>query len=280
MKSFTVNARDSYPLSVHVFLPSESNGKLLLINSATGVKQPLYFAFAQYASEQGFTVITYDYRGIGQSKPKKLKGFSADMKMWGAVDFEAVSEWLEHQFPELEKFCLGHSVGALIMGMNPHSQIFSKFIFLATQKAYFGNLNWKTKWSAIFGFGIIQPFLTSVLGYFPAQYLGLGEPLPQGCAFDWRTLIMYKNSTNDLLKATIDISKELQQSTLFLTAEDDTWVTKKGMKLLIAESYPNLLVQYKELKTSQSPKNSIGHVNFFRSYNQPLWQIPLDWLVS
>jgi predicted alpha/beta hydrolase len=278
MENFPLNARDGYPLSVSLFRPENSNAKLLLINSATGVKQEMYYSFAAYFASQGYTVITYDFRGIGMSKPPNLKGFKANMRMWGAVDFESVTDWLELEFLHYEKYCLGHSVGALIMGMNPQSTIFSKFIFIATQKAYFSNLNWKVKLSAALGFGLVQPILTHLFNFFPANYLGLGESLPSGCAFDWRSLVLHKDSTNFLLKSTIDISKQLQQPTLFLYAEDDKWVTMKGMQTLLADTYPNLKAQFSALKIEDSPRKKIGHVNFFRNYNKPLWEIPLNWL--
>ena len=281
MEKIIVHARDGYPLTLHVFHPELSIRKLLLINSATGVKQQMYFAFADYFSKQGFTVITYDYRGIGLSKPEKMKGFSASMRMWGSVDFEAITDWLQLEFADFEKYCLGHSVGALIMGMNPQSTIFKKYIFIATQKAHIGNLNWKVRCSAALRFGVVQPFLTHLFNYFPAHYLGLGESLPAGCAFDWRTLILHKESTNFLLKNNrIDVSKTLDQPTLFLYAQDDHWVTMKGMKSLISETYPRLKVEFQELKVSDSPQKTIGHVNFFRSYNLLLWQIPMSWILQ
>ena len=65
MKELILNTSDQIQLSIKVFEPKISNGKLLLINSATGVKQQIYFSFANYFAENGFTVITYDYRGIG-----------------------------------------------------------------------------------------------------------------------------------------------------------------------------------------------------------------------
>lgn len=278
MENIFIRTKDGYPISIHVFSPSVSNNKILVINSATGVKQQLYFGFSKYFSDFGYTVITYDYRGIGLSKPKSVKNFSASMTNWGAEDFLAVSDYVNTKFPNFQKYCLGHSVGALILGMNPLTKIYEKFIFVATQKAYLGNLTWQIKWSAIVGFGMVQPILSFFFKFFPAQYLGLGESLPSGCAFDWRTLIMNKHSTNVLLERTVNIAKDLSQPTLFLSAEDDGWVTKKGMELLIEESYPNLQVYDKTLLVTQSPKRNIGHVNFFRSYNQPLWDIPLAWL--
>lgn len=276
MEKLLLTTKDHISLTAHLFRPEKSNGSLLLINSATGVKQQVYFSFAQYFSEQGFTVITYDYRGIGLSKPAEMKGFKASMRTWGSVDYKTLTQYIKAKFPEYKKYCLGHSVGALILGMNEDSVMFDEFIFVGTQNAFVGNLKGKTKIEAYLGFGIAQPVTTRLLGYFPAHWFGLGESLPKNCAFDWRTLILNKKSTNRLLEEIDDHSKKLTQKTFVIRAEDDIWLTEKGVLSLLNDTYPNLKPTYRLVKTSESDKKEIGHVNFFRSYNQKLWSIILN----
>ncbi|WP_419870076.1 alpha/beta hydrolase family protein [Chryseobacterium sp. CT-SW4] len=276
MKNIILYTQDKTELTAHLFLPEKSNRKLLLINSATGVKQQIYFSFAQYFSEKGYTVITYDYRGIGLSKPSKMKNFKASMRIWGSEDYKTVTDYIKNQFSDYQKYCLGHSVGALILGMNPDSGLFKKFVFVGTQNAFVGNLKWRTKVEAYLGFGIAQPLTTQLLGYFPAHWFGLGESLPKNCAYDWRTLILNKKSTNRLLEKVPDYSKDLVQKVFVIRAEDDVWLTEKGVKSLLGETYPNLKPEYRLVKTSESEKKEIGHVNFFRSYNRKLWGIILN----
>lgn len=279
MKELILKTPDHFPLSVKIFEPEISNGKLLLINSATGVKQQIYFSFAKYLAEKGFTVITYDYRGIGESKPKKMNGFKASMRIWGTVDFKTVTDFITKEYAGFDKFCLGHSVGALILGMNADSQIFKKFIFVATQDAYLGNLNFKVAVAGLLGFGIALPIMTHFLGYFPANRFGLGESLPKGVAFDWQTLILNKKSTKRLYETNeADFSKNLYLPTFIIHAEDDSWVTQKGMRNLMKTTYPHLKTTYREVKISESDKGEIGHVNFFRSFNRGLWKIVLEQL--
>ncbi|MBV6880640.1 alpha/beta hydrolase [Epilithonimonas ginsengisoli] len=275
MKSIDVLTDDNYPLSGHFFEPTDPNDKLLLINSATGVKQQIYFSFAQFFCDQGFTVITYDYRGIGLSKPKKMKGFKASMRIWGTEDYKALTNYIKTNFQGYQKFCLGHSLGALILGMNEDSKMFEGFFFVGTQNAFVGNLKFKTKIEAYLGFGIAQPLSTKILGYFPGNWFGLGESLPAGSAFDWRTLILNKRSTNRLLEKVKDHSKELTQKVFVIRAEDDAWLTEKGVRSLLEDTYPNMRPTYRLVKTSESEKNEIGHINFFRSYNRKLWNIIL-----
>lgn len=276
MKRIDILTEDHYSLAAHLFEPQISNQKVLLINSATGVKQQIYFSVAQFFADHGFTVITYDYRGIGLSKPHKMRGFEASMRVWGTTDYKALTSYIKSNFEDYKKYCLGHSVGALILGMNPDSEIFEEFIFVGTQNAFVGNLRLKTKIEAYLGFGIVQPLFTVLLGYFPASWFGLGESLPSGSAFDWRILILNKKSTNNLLEKSADFSKKLRQKVLVIWAEDDAWLTEKGVKSLLENTYANLRPTYRHIYTSESEKGEIGHVNFFRSYNRKLWKILLD----
>ncbi|MCW4450688.1 alpha/beta hydrolase [Kaistella sp. BT6-1-3] len=277
MKELVLQTPDQFPISVKIFEPEIPKRKLLVINSATGVRQQVYFSFAKYLATQGFTVITYDYRGIGESKPRKMKGFEASMRIWGTRDFKTITGFIKENYPDYTKFCLGHSVGALILGMNEDSVIFKKFIFVSTQDAYIGHLSWRVAVTAALGFGIAVPVTVILKGYFPAHRFGLGESLPKGSAYDWRTLILNKKSTGRLYeKIEKDYSKDLNQEAFIIHAEDDSWVTMKGMESLMNNSYPNMKKTYREIKVSESPKKQVGHINFFRSYNLILWKIILD----
>lgn len=277
MKQINLTNISNKPVVAHLFEPQISNEKFVLINSATGVKQQVYFKIAQFLSENGFTVLTYDYVGIGQSKRKDLKNCTASMRTWGTEDYLCVTNFIKTHFENFEKYLIGHSVGALILGMNEDSKIFDRLVFIGTQKAYAGHLHWNIKITAYLGFGIVQPLLTKIFGYFPAHRLGLGESLPSEVANDWRTLILNKKSTNAVLeKCAHNYSENLTQNTLVLRAEDDHWLTEIGVQDLMKETYPNLKPVYKILKVSDSPQKEIGHVNFFRSYNKPLWKMIVD----
>ena len=280
MEKLILTTEDHINLVAHLFKPERDNGKLLLINSATGVKQQVYFSFASYFCEQGFTVITYDYRGIGLSKPKNMRGFQGSMRLWGSKDYKTITQYIKSAFKEYKKYCLGHSVGALILGMNEDSNIFEEFVFVGTQNAFVGNLKGRTKVEAYLGFGIAQPLTTSLLGYFPAHWFGLGESLPKNCAYDWRTLILNRKSTNGLLERIDDYSKGLSQKVLVIRAEDDVWLTEKAVRSLLEDTYRNLNPTYRLVKVSESEKGEIGHINFFRSYNKKLWEIILKELIN
>ncbi|MGY4296316.1 putative alpha/beta hydrolase [Bradyrhizobium sp. i1.4.4] len=85
-------ATDGYPLAGTLFLPRGTKRHAVLINSATAVPRKIYRGFASYLAHRGCAVLTYDYRGIGDSRqpamvgynqPKSLVGFKASMSGTG-----------------------------------------------------------------------------------------------------------------------------------------------------------------------------------------------------
>ena len=64
----TIEAADGYPLSVRLYEPAGEPRAAVLLASPTGVKQGFYRDFAQFLCAAGFRVISFDYRGIGDSR--------------------------------------------------------------------------------------------------------------------------------------------------------------------------------------------------------------------
>ena len=97
-------AADLYPLGATLFLPrTAKRSHAVLINSATAVPRKVYRGFAGYLARRGCAVLTYDYRGTGDSRqkahigynqPKSLVGFKASMSDWAAQDITAAVAWL------------------------------------------------------------------------------------------------------------------------------------------------------------------------------------------
>ncbi|HEX7929022.1 MAG TPA: alpha/beta hydrolase, partial [bacterium] len=87
-QDFTLPARDGFPLAATHF--PAAGRSVLVIHSATGVPRAYYRAFAEYAADQGMAVVTYDYRGVGGSKPAGgPRQVQATMRSWAELDANA-----------------------------------------------------------------------------------------------------------------------------------------------------------------------------------------------
>src|SRR5512134_3666946 len=97
---FHLITADGFQLAATLFEPTASNRRVVLINSAMGVKRGYYARYAEFLMERGFTVLTYDYRGIGDSRTTSMRGFSADLWDWGIRDQDAALAYLIEHFPD------------------------------------------------------------------------------------------------------------------------------------------------------------------------------------
>ena len=83
MQSIEFNTADGYALQGALFGDPATCKAALLIVSAMGVPQRFYSDFAQWLATQGYAVFTFDYRGIGASRPthmrRSLRGLQADV---------------------------------------------------------------------------------------------------------------------------------------------------------------------------------------------------------
>lgn len=83
----------AYPTSAWIEAtdePADPTRPVVIINAATSVRCRHYSRFADYLFANGLDVITYDYRGIGESRDGSLRGFKASWSDWGMLDFEAI----------------------------------------------------------------------------------------------------------------------------------------------------------------------------------------------
>ena len=86
IETFRLAARDGYALGATLFRPRADSGRAALVMAATGVPQEYYAKFAAYLAGRGFTVLTFDYRGIGRSRSGDIRALNARMRDWAELD--------------------------------------------------------------------------------------------------------------------------------------------------------------------------------------------------
>ena len=103
----TISTRDGQLLEGVQYDPVSGAKAAILINAGTGIPQYFYASFAAYLASRGFGVLTYDYRGIGASAPRSLRGYEATKVDWGRLDFTAAFSRLEREYPEVPHYVFG-----------------------------------------------------------------------------------------------------------------------------------------------------------------------------
>ena len=117
--AFLESTADGHPLGGFTWrhLRTDLERPVVIINAATSVRCRHYSRFADYLFANGFDVITYDYRGIGESRPASMKTLQASWSDWGALDFEAMLMRAQREFPGQPIDVVGHSFGGCAAGL-------------------------------------------------------------------------------------------------------------------------------------------------------------------
>jgi len=279
INKMTIPCQDNFQLAGTVY-ESERNDKIVIINTGTGILRRYYDGFAQFLCENGFTVVTYDYRGIGDSRPQSLRGFAVTMHEWGQKDIASVIEWSQQKFQPTRLFIVGHSAGGQLVGFAANNHLIDAMVFVAAQNGYWGH--WPMPQRFVYaGLWHFMPVLANVWGYLPSKPLGLGEDLPRGVACEWAKWCRHPEYMFGY-QSSLDISNyaKLAAPILAYSFADDSYAPKPAVDALL-QNYPQARIVRRHVTPAAVNAKSIGHFGFFRKVvRDTLWRETVTWLQS
>ena len=112
---------------------------VVLFSCGGAVPAVRYARFARHLAERGVAVLVYDYRGIGASRPARLRGFSARAEDWSEFDCGGAIAYLRLHYPRSQLIGMAHSIGALLTCGAPNAAEISRFVFLCPHTGYYGD---------------------------------------------------------------------------------------------------------------------------------------------
>lgn len=273
-KDFQFQAVDGFALAA-TFYGHYQQAPLVLIAPATGVRRSYYHAFAKFLVERGYNVLTWDWRGVGDSRPASLKGFEASLRDWGEWDLEGAILWAGRVFPNAPLIAIGHSFGGLALGLADSNQKLRAIVTVASQSGYWGHWPRPDRYRLAALWYVGMPLLSRVLGYFPASRLGAGEDLPRGVALQWARWAR----TPDYLPH-FSGHRRVHAPLLSYSFSDDAFAPRAAVEALHRE-YGNARVTRRYLTPAGLGVKSIGHFSFFRPNALPgVWEDTVKWLDS
>lgn len=157
----------------------------VIINPATGVLARYYHRYARFLAGHGFDVLTYDYRGIGASRPDSLKGCGYRWRDWGERDVEAAINLMHVRRRAGPLIVVGHSIGGFLPGLARSARLIDRMLTVGAQYAWWGDYAPERRLFLLFKWHVAMPLLTAACGYFPGRRLGWLEDLPAGVANEW-----------------------------------------------------------------------------------------------
>ena len=289
---FVLAATDNYPLAARLWAGPDVPPPVAvaIINAGAGIGFGYYDRFAQFLAANGLPTLIYDYRGIRQSRPKSLRGFSASVEYWGSKDCAAALEWIAIRFPGARRIVIGHSVGGFVTGFVTNGHRIDRMLLVGAHTGYWRDYAARARLRMYLLWHVLMPALTLAVGYFPGRKLHLLEDLPAGVALEWANRrrpefwwnVRLPDGTSDLgrIESAVSRFQAVHAPTLAIRFSDDSFATEAATLRVLA-LYQNCPATQMVLGPSDAGGQKIGHFGFFRSrFRDTLWPRALEWLRS
>jgi predicted alpha/beta hydrolase len=283
----TFPAADGYLLGATLYLPRGAKRHAVLISSAAAVPRKLYKGFASYLARRGCAVLTYDYRGTGDSRlksltaydqPRSLVGFQASMSDWAALDVTAAVAWMRQRYKTLPLSYVGHSFGGQALGLLANNTEVSRALFVAAQAGYWKLMAAPERYRVYAMLNFAGVPLTRLIGYTPG-WAGLGLDLPKGVFQQWVRWVMSERYMFDdpNLKA-LENFPHYQGALRALCISDDPWATRPAVELLCS-GFTAIKPDILTITPADAGAANIGHFGFFKpEHRDTLWRGAAEWI--
>ena len=282
----TFKAHDGVPLLGHLWEGSsgDRHGRVI-INPATGVAARYYHRYARFLAERGFSVLTYDYRGIGRSRPTALRGCGFRWRDWGELDFDAAVRFMRNSdhspcSSRSPLLVIGHSIGGFLPGLAEAGKEIDRILAVGAQYAWWGDYARERRLALFLKWHFAMPILTLLFGYFPGRRIGWLEDLPAGVAREWafRGPRFESSYRVEAKKAVLARMQAVTASILALTVSDDELGTaaavRRGLGYYTRAERLLVLVRPEDYRRAK-----IGHFGLFHdSHATGFWLDTLLWL--
>jgi predicted alpha/beta hydrolase len=271
-------AQDGYELvgSLHAPSTEREASRVAVVHCGAGIPAARYERFAAFLAHAGTPTLTYDYRGIGRSRPAALRGFSATMEDWAQYDCAAAIGWLRARFPATKMTGIAHSIGCLLVGGADNAAEQARLVMIGGHTGYYRDYRRRYRLQMALVWHILMPAVTRLVGYFPGRRLGLGEDIPARSALQWAArrspeLRPAGKGADDVrTQRLLDRCAALQRPALLVSISDDAFATPIGMERLMSY-YPGLSPLWRlRFTPADAGVRRIGHFGFFTRRAGPL----------
>lgn len=253
---------------------------VVVINAATGVLARYYHRYARWLADSGFAVLTYDYRGIGASRPSDIRNCGYRWQDWGECEIPAAAALAQRMAPGVRLQVVGHSFGGFIPGMSAAGADVERILTVGAQYAFWHDYQASARARLFLKWHVVMPILSMICGFFPGRYLKWLEDLPKGVALQWAAVGRNwesRISPDERVRLLLRFSA-VRAPILAIVLSDDELATTAAVDRGLAY-YPGSTRTRTVIRPSDFGQHSIGHFGFFHDRNQAeLWQATVGWL--
>ncbi len=275
METLSLDSNDGAALAARLYPCGGAIKGAVLIGGAMGVRQDYYAPFAQWLATQGFAVMSFDYRGMGDSRApahaKSLRGFDADLFSW-ARDYDSAIDALRKRVPGVPLYLIGHSLGAQLPGLLRNRAHVDGLLSVAAGSGYWRDNAPQLKRTVLYFWHALVPVATRLFGYFPGKRLRKVGDLPRGVILQWRRWCLDPRYHVGAEGAVVrEQFEQVRFPVVALSITDDELMTERGTQVLV-DCYANAPRRVERIAPADVKAQRIGHFGFFRDqFQSSLW---------
>ena len=279
---FRVVARDGRGLAATRYPAAGDGGAdgdaVVIVNGATGVKRGYYDRYARFLAGHGFEVLTYDYRGIGDSLEGGIRAETCDMRQWGEIDVASMIDEASRRYPGQRLLAVGHSAGGQMFGLADNNDRVAALFAVSAQSGYWKHWRGLPRWRLALLWHVLMPGLASALSYFPSRRIGFGEDLPAGVARQWARWCRHPDYLVDRDGRPLREHFRRYRGRIRACVVTDDWMAPRAAVEALMGCFDAAQVEIATLSPADVGARSLGHFGYFREAGKPAWQESLAWL--
>jgi predicted alpha/beta hydrolase len=270
-------AADGQRLGAHRFAPAGAARAAVVIGPAMGVAAAYYHRFAAHLAQAGYAVTTFDYRGVGASLDRPLRGHPATVTDWFARDYPAAIACAKADAPDTPLYLLGHSLGGQIPGLLPAIDAIDGLLALGTGSGY-----WRLTAPSIRNkypllAYVVGPAAMGLAGYFPGKRLGIFDDIPAGAMRQWSGWCRHPDYCAGVEPDGRARFARARFPVHYVSFTDDEFMTRASTESMLAH-YRAAPRRHTRIAPADWGVPRIGHFGFFRKESAAHWPRAAAWL--
>lgn len=278
-----IGTKDGHQLGIISYRPADPLGIVVVIGSDLSLGQDFYRAFASFLCGQGFSVISFDYRGTGRSHRRQKPQNSISLRQWAFMDLDAILRFVKNRYPNQELIFIGHGLSGEMVGLAPASQFISRMVLVCS--ALSSRMLWpKSHQFAIAAFQMLYPVISRLQHLMPIDH-NLTQPIWNALTQAPREVVHERNEwarhPNGLFDLFPDSNyRKLDIQVLSYSFADDLLAPKNAVASLLTY-LPNASIKWRHIDPKMLKLDKVGHNGFFQDMHQStLWEELLQWCLT
>ena len=266
--TITFPADDGYELHGRWFEPDGEARGVVLIVPAMATTAAYYATFASWLRDRGFAVMTFDYRGYGESLEGPMRQVKNDLVRW-ALDARDALDHAHVRAEGLPVTWLGHSLGGQVLAFADHTKA-DRAISVAAGTGYWKHNTPSASRKAPLLWKVIAPTAMAMAGYFPGKRLRILGDLPSNVMRQWARWCMDPDYLLGELPEMRERFGAVDIPMASLSFTDDELMSATSISTLDA-LHTSVDTTHMRYTPQQLGVDRMGHFGFFRHNQVDLW---------